>query len=1030
MRTLGLLLLLPLQAIAQPSQPARITFDLIGVNEGLPHALVECFMLDDRGSLWVGMQQGLAVYDGSAFVPVDLEGSGMPIGVRALAKDARGNLWVASENGPVQVDPITRKAELLPFPDSLHFGVKTLWFHAVAVTKPGEVLFGTNNGTFLYDERTRAFKGLRNGNGTLIKTFWKFFHADSTRQGVWISTHQWGLVFYHSPSGKLYEPAGDSSISPLIGQYVVSLCPDGEGGLWCSDQRTGQLKHWDGRSPRVRTWDHVPGDSSAKVTRTWFLGRDRSGRIWGSALKPGGFVFDPKDSSAMVFPAADRGPGALPDGAVNDMHLGANGVIWLATTLGIAIHDPAEPQPQVFELPARDGKRSTQRIWAMEFAGDTVLWCAMGPDGLARIDLRTGMASNIPLGHQDQDELFVWDLVVREDAVHAACSDKLLRIDHVSQRVSVVDVRDEQGREPEPGRRWLADGKDGSLWMGLDLVPIMHIEPATGRTKVFRPDSAMTDGLFLDASYTSITMADGRTWICRNLRGLAVFDPRTGAWTEHVRDVDEGRLRVARILGMTAAGDSVLWLASDGAGLVRYHIPTGRYTHYDKRHGITELGLYTVAIDGRGRVWANSDERVFCFDPQRERAVVVDPRSTTGGDAPKWVLGMSRGGLLSMNIGHEVAVFDADAVGADRTPPAPMLARILVDGAALAMDADNRIEMGHDAVQLEVHFGAVLPPGTTIAYGMRAPGEEWSESSEGRVNLRGLRPGEHVFEFRIRNQQGAWGPATTLHVRIPPPWWQTLLARIVFALLLALAIVLLFRARLEWVRKRERAQEEQARQVNELKLQALRAQMDPHFVFNCLNSIDSFIIANDREQASHYLGRFAKLIRLILQHSDSARVPLEREVEMLRYYLELEALRFKTPFTFNVDVDEELEGEPVELPTMLIQPYIENAIWHGLRHKGTAGHLNVLFALREDRLECTVEDNGIGREASRELNKQRSSVHRSMGMRVSADRMKLYGELEQGASRVEITDLMDAQGNAAGTRVVIHIPVFGGTMGD
>jgi sensor histidine kinase YesM len=264
-----------------------------------------------------------------------------------------------------------------------------------------------------------------------------------------------------------------------------------------------------------------------------------------------------------------------------------------------------------------------------------------------------------------------------------------------------------------------------------------------------------------------------------------------------------------------------------------------------------------------------------------------------------------------------------------------------------------------------------------------------------------------------------------LRVVILPPWWQTLVARIAFALALAAAIVLVFRARLNWVRRRERAQEEQARQLNELKLQALRAQMDPHFIFNCLNSIDSFIIANDREHASHYLGRFAKLIRLILQHSDSTRVPLEREVEMLKYYLELEALRFKTPFTFEVRVDEELDGEPVELPTMLVQPYIENAIWHGLRHKETPGHIRVGFTLHGDQLECVVEDDGIGREASRAINRQRSGVHRSMGMRVSADRLRLYGELEQGASRVTIQDLVHPNGSPAGTRVTILIPLLG-----
>ena len=437
-----------------------------------------------------------------------------------------------------------------------------------------------------------------------------------------------------------------------------------------------------------------------------------------------------------------------------------------------------------------------------------------------------------------------------------------------------------------------------------------------------------------------------------------------------------------------------------------------------------------MVVDGRGRVWANSDERVFCFDPVKERAIVVDPRSSTGGDAPKWTLGLSRSGLLAMNIGHEVAVFDANAVGSEPAPPAPVLTQILVDGTALDPDSSGTIVMRRDQILLEVRFGAILPPGYIRRFAVRMDEGDWSESSEGLMSLRGLVPGSYRFEMKVMDREGSWSPSTILQVTVPAAWWQTLWARSLIAVALAAGIVLLFRARLNWVRRRERAQEEQERQVNELKLQALRAQMDPHFIFNCLNSIDSFIIANDREQASHYLGRFAKLIRLILQHSDSTRVPLEREVEMLSYYLELEALRFKFPFTFAVNIDKELDGEPVELPTMLIQPYIENAIWHGLRHKTSPGHISVDLRLNGDQLECTVQDNGIGREASRAINQQRSGVHRSMGMRVSADRLRIYGELERGASRVTIHDLKDAQGGALGTRVVILIPILASTNDD
>ncbi|MBK7944844.1 MAG: hypothetical protein IPJ85_05830 [Flavobacteriales bacterium] len=242
------------------------------------------------------------------------------------------------------------------------------------------------------------------------------------------------------------------------------------------------------------------------------------------------------------------------------------------------------------------------------------------------------------------------------------------------------------------------------------------------------PDTAMTDGLILDAAYGMVSMKDGRNWIGRNIRGLAYFDKAKGKWTDLVDDVNERRVRVGRLVGLTAANDSVLWLASDGAGLIQYSIPTGTYKHFDQHHGITELGLNNVVLDNRGRAWANSEERVFCFDPAKERAIVVNPRSSTGGDAPKWTLGMSRGGLLAMNVGYEIAVFDANAVGSEPAPPAPVLSQVLIDGVAMDPGSDGAITMRYDQTLLDVRFGAILPPGYIKRYAVRLDDAEWSKA--------------------------------------------------------------------------------------------------------------------------------------------------------------------------------------------------------------------------------------------------------------------------------------------------------------
>ena len=201
--------------------------------------------------------------------------------------------------------------------------------------------------------------------------------------------------------------------------------------------------------------------------------------------------------------------------------------------------------------------------------------------------------------------------------------------------------------------------------------------------------------------------------------------------------------------------------------------------------------------------------------------------------------------------------------------------------------------------------------------------------------------------------------------------------------------------------------------------------MDPHFIFNCLNSIDKYILMEQGEKASHYLNRFARLVRLILNQSDSVRVPLEKEAEMLRYYLELEAQRFKDPFSWEVKVDPSLLPAEVELPTMLVQPYVENAIWHGLQHRPGSGKLLVEFRRLGNDVECVIEDNGVGRDASARINAERGRVHQSKSMQVNADRMKLFAETHSSGVRSEIMDLKDEQGIAIGTRVHLVLPIDG-----
>ena len=234
------------------------------------------------------------------------------------------------------------------------------------------------------------------------------------------------------------------------------------------------------------------------------------------------------------------------------------------------------------------------------------------------------------------------------------------------------------------------------------------------------------------------------------------------------------------------------------------------------------------------------------------------------------------------------------------------------------------------------------------------------------------------------------------------------------------------------VRQRAEEEKKQAQMIlmstqqkmAEVEMQALRAQMNPHFIFNCLNSINRYIVKSDQTTASLYLTKFAKLMRLILDNSNSKNVILSNELEALRLYIEMEALRFDKKFTYEIKVEENLGPDTIEVPPLIIQPYVENAIWHGLLHKEDDGHLSIRLSMAgESMLQCIIEDNGIGREKAKELKSKTATSRKSLGMQLTESRLGLLNKYAQVNASVEIIDLQNGGMEALGTKVILKIPV-------
>jgi LytS/YehU family sensor histidine kinase len=206
---------------------------------------------------------------------------------------------------------------------------------------------------------------------------------------------------------------------------------------------------------------------------------------------------------------------------------------------------------------------------------------------------------------------------------------------------------------------------------------------------------------------------------------------------------------------------------------------------------------------------------------------------------------------------------------------------------------------------------------------------------------------------------------------------------------------------------------------------ALQAQMNPHFIFNCLSSIQQYIFSQDALEANRYLTGFARLIRATLHHSSRPFITLGAEIDYLTTYLSLEKLRFKEKMDYQIIVDPAIDVQQAIIPPMLIQPYVENAMRHGLRHKTTGkGYIRVRFALGAEKLSVTVEDNGIGRRAAAVYKTREHIEYQSRGMNLTADRIRLMNAKFNNGIYIAVTDLQDDAGAAAGTRVVMYFPLF------
>ncbi len=301
-------------------------------------------------------------------------------------------------------------------------------------------------------------------------------------------------------------------------------------------------------------------------------------------------------------------------------------------------------------------------------------------------------------------------------------------------------------------------------------------------------------------------------------------------------------------------------------------------------------------------------------------------------------------------------------------------------------------------------------------------------SSQHIINFPLLQPGKYRFRMRAVASNGEKGPPVEYAFTILKPWWLRTWFIILAFVATMLLIYLFTTIRIRNIRQKNLLLLEKLNLQSKWRdsmLAAIRSQMNPHFIFNALNTIQSYIYANDENKASNYLGKFSDLIRRILDYSQKKEISLASEIEMLRIYIDLEVIRFENTMEAHIFVDSSLHPDNIFLPPMMVQPYVENAIKHGLLHKTNNRMLQIRFLnnAAKNELIIEIEDNGIGRKESAAISKYRKKKHSSFSTMANQQRLEILNLSFEHKISIETIDKFDEQQNPSGTKVVLKIPL-------
>ncbi len=950
-------------------------FKHYSVENGLPFIQIFSVFQDERGYLWTSGYGGLSRFDGKEFINYSPKNGLANHYVNAVTCCTKGNLWIGTKNG---LNEFVNEKTFNTY--TTKNGLPSNAILSLASDKKSSLYVGTDKGLcVLRNDKFEAFSSLK---GQAIKTI--------------LNTNNLGIVIGTNTGVHILKDQNNKTTSTIISNVNVNCLAVSGSTLWIGSAN-GLIKY-DFISKKQILFGVSNGLIDENITS---LTSDLKGNVW-IGTKTGLMKFNGKQFLYYKISSDANSNNIL----CSTIDYEEN--IWFGTHAGLfKFRDEG-----FISYGAHDGLTNTM-VFPIARDNNQALWIGTESGGLFKYE------NNI--FEQQKNIAYVGDTIncfFKEN-------DKLW----ISSNYGLSIYRNKSFNPvknlPASNTFRVTKDKQNNYWIGIVNGVI--------KCKINEQYSAT------DIEYYTFenTAADCQTWAIMedNLGQIWAGVYMAGLYklenNKFVRMNEKLGIKDDDIFSIVKTRTGTLYAGSLD-GVYQINPATLQTFQFNEENGLSSNLVYTLLLTNNDNVlWAGTNQganKINLFDYNQTGTVNITHYGEADGfkgvecNTGSWV---DEDGIIWFSTVSGLVRYNPEQYTLNDKE-----AKLSFTGLKLFYSdttLPNNATLSHDYNNISFNYsGICLTNPEKVKYIHKLDGFDkyWSpESDENITRYSNLPPGTYTFKVRCSNNENIWNQPIEFSFTIEKPiyqrWWF-ILASIGFVVSI---IILIFRIRLNQVQRKQAIETEQQIEISKNQLKALRSQMNPHFMFNSLNSIQNFILNNKDDRAVMYLNKFAKLMRLILNNSEKSHITLSEELEAMRLYIELEQMRFQNQFQFKITLGDDIDPDYEQIPTMLIQPYVENAILHGLNPKKDSGLLQIDIRLAGSVMICSIIDNGIGREKSAEMKRNSAKEHKSMAMDITKQRLQILNTMNQSNLSVRINDLKDEKGLPIGTKVDIFIPI-------